>query len=461
MKNIKYLSVFGLLSLVILGCSSSLNKTSVDADYAIVGVDLISMLDDKVVENQTVLVKGKKIVAIGHVNLFSVQEHTKTISGEGHFLIPGLAEMHAHIPIPVNGDTELLHDTMKLFIANGITTLRGMKGDLQHLTLKQQTEAGDVVGPRIFTSGPRLNRKTVKSVAAAHKIVKQQFDAGFDFIKIHRALKPELFHAIADAADNLGIGIAGHIPQSIGLQEALSRNYLTVDHFDGYMEALVAGGIEVVPYKNGGVFAVPLALKTDLSKMDELVALTKQNNTWVVPTQAWLERLIDPVDPESYLSEPGMAYISEKTKSEWTKWKKLHDKNVNNDIAQKYIRIHRLLLKKMHDAGVGTLFGADAPQFGNVPGFSMHHEIKAYQAAGLSNYEILKMATINPAMFFKQTSTFGTIAIGLEADLVLIKGNPIENMENLKKPAGVMVRGKWYSEDYLEEQLQKIAMKYQ
>jgi hypothetical protein len=218
--------------------------------------------------------------------------------------------------------------------------------------------------------------------------------------------------------------------------------------------------VEVVPFKNGGLFAAPLELKADLSKIDTLVKLTKDRGTWVVPTQAWMERIITKSNPEVLLSEPGMKYISKEMKDEWKKHKLIYNETISKEVADRYIKIHRTLLKKMHDAGVSTLFGCNAPQFGNIPGFSMHHEVKAYQSAGLTNSDILKMATTNSANFFNKTDSFGTIKEGLDADLVLLNNNPLENMENLKNPEGVMLRGKWLTREFLDNELEKIENKY-
>jgi len=460
MKKLKILIISLLVINFINSCKHATKKVISGADYAIEGVHIISMTTDSILPNQTVFIKGKKILKIENSYAVQIAKETQKIDGKGKFLIPGLSELHAHIPIPKNGNTNYLNETMMLFVAHGITTLRGMKGDIYHLKLKEQTAAGDVIGPRIFTCGARLNSGTVKTVEGAYQIVKEQYEAGFDFIKIHRKLSPELFYAIADAADEFGMQIAGHIPETVGLLNALERNYATVDHFDGYMEALMPDSVKVVPFENGGLFAVPLSLKADLSKIDALVQLTKEKGTWVVPTQAWMERLVIPTDPKVYLREPGMDYVSKGTKQNWVRVKTKRNKEISTEVANRYVEIHRTLLKKMHDAGVGTLFGCDAPQFGNIPGFSMHHEIKAYQHAGLNNLDILKMATVNSAKFLKKTNTFGTIKEGLEADLVLLDNNPLQNMENLKNPVGVMLRGKWLTRTFLNNELKKIATKY-
>lgn len=123
------------------------------------------------------------------------------------------------------------------------------------------------------------------------------------------------------------------------------------------------------------------------------------------------------------------------------------------------MEIRRTLTKKIRVAGAGMLLGCDAPQYANVPGFSMHREVKAYQASGLSNLDIMKRATINAARFFEKTDAFGTIQEGREADLVLLDGNPLEDRENLRKPIGAVPRGRWLKRDYLKGELEKIAAK--
>jgi hypothetical protein len=461
MKNKQ--TIILMICIILTGtcCIGPNKEVVINADYAIEDVSVISMQSDSISRNKTVFVKGEKIIRIVDSDKIEIGKDVEKIDGVGKYLIPGLAEMHAHLDIPENGNTELLHEMMMMFVANGITTVRGMKGDIYHLTIKSQTASGEVIGPRVFTCGTRLNNTVIKTKEDARRLVKEQFEAGFDFVKIHRRLSPELFHEIADAAYEYNIRIAGHIPETVGLIEALGRNYVTVDHFDGYMQALMPDSFEIVPFEYGELFAAPLSLKVDMSKVDELVQLTKEKGTWVVPTQAWMERLVTPADPQLLISEPGMAYVSKQTRAAWAQHKEQYNQIISEEVAQRYVEIHRILLKKMHDAGVGTLFGADAPQIANVPGFSMHHEVKAYQAAGLSNWDILKMATINPAIFLDKTNTFGSIKEGLEADLVLLDGNPVDDMENLKNPAGVMLRGRWLSQEFLSKELEKIRTKYQ
>jgi len=458
MKKSHLLAIICLIA-VLCGCSGP-GSAEIEADYAIIGVTIVSVEDEALHSDRAVLIRDRKIVWTGASSDARYASTTEVIDAAGRYLIPGLSEMHAHIPYSKEGISSATIDTMMLFLSHGITNIRGLKGHESHLSLREQTASGEIVGPRITTCGARLNSDTVKSVEAAREIVKQQFEAGYDFIKIHRNLTPELFHAIADQADELGIRIAGHVPETVGIREALQRDFHTIEHFDGYMEGLAPDDMEVLPFQNGTLFALPLAPKADLSKIDELVALTKEKGTWMVPTSAWLERSVTPRDPQVYLSEPGMAYSPKGSKERLYRVKTKRNQTVDPKTAAAYVSVRRTLLKKMSEGGVGLLFGCDAPQFGNVPGFSMHHEVKEYQAAGLSDWEILKMATINPAIFAEQTDTFGAIRTGLDADLVLLERNPVENMENLKNPIGVMLRGRWLTRAYFDAELEKIAAKH-
>ena len=128
--------------------------------------------------------------------------------------------------------------------------------------------------------------------------------------------------------------------------------------------------------------------------------------------------------------------------------------------VQRYIDIRRKLIKAMQDGGVGLLLGSDAPQVFNVPGFSAQHELEMYVAAGLTNYQALVTATTNPAAFFKVEGEYGVVAPGASADLILLKGNPLEDITNLRMKEGVMVKGEWLPKEMIDQRLAEIANKY-
>lgn len=408
---------------------------------AFVNVNVIPMSDERIVEQQTVIVSDGIIGSIGPVDEMPVPEGARVIDGTDRFLIPGLAEMHAHVPPVASGDLER---DFALFIANGVTTVRGMLGHPSHLQLRQELLEGKTPGPRLITSGPSLNGRSVSGAADGARQVREQHAAGYDFIKIHPGLDDEEFAAIAAAANELGMPFAGHVPVAVGLTNALASGMASIDHLDGYMAAMVpphydaSGGY-------GGFFDVLLAGDVDEGRIPDLAAATAAAGTWTVPTETLVEQLINEVPANELQSRVEMQYVPEATIENWTqaKQRQQEERGFSQEIAAKAIRIRRALIRELHDAGGGILLGSDAPQVFNVPGFSLHRELELMVAAGLTPFEALRAGTVNVAQFLGLRT--GVIEPGREADLVVLDSNPLEDISGTRRVHGVMVRGDWYS----------------
>ncbi len=430
-----------------------------EADFAFTNVNLLTMESEAILANQTVLVKGGKIIAIGNTKDISTSASTEIIDGTGKYLMPGLAEMHAHIP--GNQNMDLLEETLFLYLSNGITTIRGMLGQPYHIELRNKVLTGEVLGPRIYTSGPSINGNSVRTIEEAQTKVRAQKEAGYDFLKMHPGLTLENFNAVVATANEVGIPFAGHVSTGVGVRRALEVKYASIDHIDGYIEGMVPSSIRVNPKANG-FFGVNFTdiINQDISK--ELVDLTLENDVWIVPTQAMMERWIGPEPPETLAKDDEMKYMNPRTLSNWVRTKKgiVEAPNYKGDQALKFNQIRRDLIKVMHDAGVKILLGSDAPQVFNVPGFSIQRELDAMVRSGLTPYEALYAGTVNPAKFFNDEGKYGTIVIGSDADLILVDNNPLGNIANMTQQSGVMVRGQWLPASEIAERLNKIALKY-
>ncbi len=430
-----------------------------EADFAFINVNLITMESETVLTNQTVLIKQGKIFAIGSSEDISVDLAGTVVDGAGKYLMPGLAEMHAHIP--GNRDMDLLQETLFLYLSNGITTIRGMLGQPYHIELRDKVISGEILGPRIYTSGPSINGNSVRSIEEAQTKVRAQKKAGYDFLKMHPGLTRENFDAVVATANEVGIPYAGHVSTGVGVRRALEAKYASIDHVDGYIEGMVPSSIRVNPNANG-FFGVNFTdiVDTDISK--ELVALTLENDVWIVPTQAMMERWIGPEDPEIIAKNPEMKYMNPTTLNNWVRTKKgiIGAPNYKGEQALKFNQIRRDIIKQMHDTGVKILLGSDAPQVFNVPGFSIHRELESMVRSGLTPYEALYAGTVNPAAFFGDQGKYGTIIIGADADLILVDENPLENIANMRQQSGVMVRGRWLPRREIELSLEQIANKY-
>ncbi|MFQ5690381.1 MAG: amidohydrolase family protein [Gemmatimonadota bacterium] len=422
---------------------------------AFVGVHVIAMDRERVLADQTVVVRDGRIVRIGPSAQVAVPAAAMEIDARGKYLIPGLAEMHAHIPS--RGGRPFMERVLLLYLANGITTVRGMLGQPAHLKLRADVARGAVLGPRIYTSGPSLNGNSIPDPDSARRAVLHQAAAGYDFLKIHPGLTRAEYDAIARTADSVGIRWAGHVPADVGLAHALEAGQATVDHLDQYMEMLVPENAD--PGLEPLFFGVELVDQVDESKIPAVAAASRRVGVWNVPTQSLIERILGPEDPERMARRSEMRYMPSEMVRSWVKAKKrfLSHPTYTPERAERFIEIRRHIIKALQDGGAGLLLGSDAPQVFQVPGFSIHAELQALVAAGLSPYQALAAGTRNVAAFFGTLDESGTVAQGKIADLVLLEANPLADIRNVARRAGVMVRGRWLPEQALQARLDSIA----
>jgi len=320
-----------------------------------------------------------------------------------------------------------------------------------------------LLGPRFITSGPSINGNSVKSAESGAEMVRKQKEAGYDFLKMHPGLTNEKYDAVAKVAKEVSMAMAGHVSYEVGIWKSIETGYSTIDHLDGFVEGLVAD-IKDVPAQQAGPFGINVASRADVSRIPELAAALKKYNVWVVPTESLIDRMFAPDEiPEIMGQEEDMRYVSRKTVDNWVaqKRKMMDDTASFNAMAvQQFIDLRRKLIRDCYRQGVGMLLGSDAPQVFNITGFAIHNELTSMVKAGLTPYEALRMGTVSPAIFMNQVGKFGTIEVGAAADLVLLGGNPLEDIRNSRLNEGVMVRGKWMPREYLDKKLEKIRLKY-
>jgi imidazolonepropionase-like amidohydrolase len=420
-------------------------------DLLFSNVNVISVTTGEILPDQSVYVSDGWIVAIGQLeneNAFQV------IDGNSGYLIPGLAEMHAHVPSAGRGE-QYARDIMTLFLANGITTIRGMLGESWHLELRHLLDQQHWPGPHLVTSGPSFNGNSVSSPAQAANRVREQKSAGYDFLKLHPGLEADEFAAIAETASELAIPIAGHVSVAVGLGAALKANQATIDHLDGYAQELVPPGSDLY-----GVaptfFGINLASALDPVMTGELARRTAEAGVWNVPTQSLFENIYGGESIEALLDRPGMTYLGAGLKNSWVKSVEQARNGVTTAQQESFILTRRRLAYELQQAGAGLLLGSDAPQIMNVPGFSTHEELRLLVLAGLTPLQAIQTGTINPARFFGYSDR-GKIAAGQMADLVLLQNNPLENILATRNIQGVMRGGQWYSKEQLEKMLADVA----
>lgn len=379
----------------------------------------------------------------------------RVIDLAGAYLMPGLAEMHAHVPAPDAG-AGYRDDVLFLWLAGGITTIRGMLGDPSHLTLRDDIGAGRVLGPRLITSGPSFNGDSVSSPDQARAMVREQAAAGYDFLKIHPGLSLVEYDAVADEARRQNIPFAGHVPADVGLRRAIASGQRTIDHLDGFMQAL-APDQGAAGSGGASLFGVALASQVDLAKLAGLVAALRDADTWVVPTETLIENFALADRPETLTGRPENAYLPADLRARYLT--ALSRASLGAPAAERALGVRQQIIAALHAAGVGVLLGSDSPQIFNVPGFSIHRELAAMVAAGLSPAQALALGTTAPARFFGRDD-FGALEPGAAADLVLVREDPTASIDNTAAIGGVMVRGRWLDRQALDQGLADIRDRY-
>jgi imidazolonepropionase-like amidohydrolase len=430
-------------------------RLSAQTSVVFEGVHVIPLDRERVLERQTVVVTDGLITALGPSGTVTVPAGAQRVDGAGRYLIPGLAEMHAHIPSPSAGD-QLVENMLFLYVAAGVTTIRGMLGHPAHLALRERAEAGGIVAPRIWTSGPSVNGNSVPTPDSAVRTVRHQRAAGYDFLKIHPGVAREVFDSLDAAADREGMRYAGHVPVAVGLDRAIEAGYWTIDHLDGYVEALAGRTGQT----GSGWFGVGFTDDVLIDRIPELAQRTKAAGVWSVPTQTLMEWYATAETAESMAERPEIRYIPPAMRDQWITWKRNAATQQPQAVLDRWIAVRRALIKGLHDAGAGLLLGSDAPQVWNVPGFAIHRELEFLVASGLTPYEALVTGTRNIATYLETGDRAGTIAVGKQADLVLLEGNPLADIRHTTRRAGVMLRGVWHPQAGIERRLEAIATAY-
>lgn len=449
--------LFQCLSLIILGSACAQEATDTRQQEVVFrSVNVIPMDSERVLENQTVIVRNGRITAVGDASKVKHGNNALVIDAKGKYLIPGLAEMHAHVP-PID-DIEPMKEVALLFALKGVTTIRGMLGHPRHLELRSKLQSGEIVGPRFYTSGPSFSGGSIKTTEDAVKLVRDQKQAGYDFLKLHPGLTKETFAAMAKTAKEVGIPFAGHVSYDVGVWRAIDAGYATIDHLDGFVESLVPG-IENIPEQQNGIFGMFSSAKADTTRIPKLMTALREKNIWVVPTQALAERWFAPdKSPEALKSEPEMIYMAANIRDGWANSKKslMSNPNYNADAVRNFVALRRKLIYECNKNGVGLLLGSDAPQVFDVPGFSIHHELQYMVDAGLTPYEALKTGTVNVGVFYNRAKEMGIIKPGAVSDLVLLSGNPLKDIHQTKNIEGVMVGTRWLSKEYIDKELKRL-----
>src|SRR5262245_38244807 len=418
------------LALSILTLPGRPSWLAAESIVAIVNVNVIDVTGRPLQPGMTVLVRGQRIAGIGKSGRLKVPSDARNVDGRGKFLIPGLWDMHVHMAFGdwIPGGKEV---ALPLFVANGVTGVRDMGGDLDVLVKwRAEISNGTLIGPRIVLSGPMLDGPKMRfpsSVAIAtaedgKRAVDDLKAKGVDFIKVQSFIPREAYFAVADEARKQRLVLAGHVPDAVRAAEASDAGQNSIEHLTGVFEGCSTAEDEFLKGPKG-----PKRFLETYSepRARALIARFARNRTWQVPTLVW-ERgqwLIDDIDTSH---DPLLKYAP----ASWKKktWPMFTDsilKELDTDdvsVRRRFVQKELEIVGAMHRAGVPFMAGTDTAAGVDVlPGFSLHQELVLLVRAGFTPAEALQSATRNPAEFLGLQDQMGSIEAGKLANLVLLE----------------------------------------
>jgi imidazolonepropionase-like amidohydrolase len=424
--------------------------------------------------DQTVVIVGGRIAAIGPARRVKFDKSANTIAARGKFLIPGLWDMHVHLA-GVSADPAWSKDVLlPLLLANGITGVRDMGGDLDALlSWKRDIESGKLLGPHIIVSGPWLagrGRKTpeqypVANADEARAAVRDLKQRGAEFIKVISMPSREAFFAVAEEARKQNISFVGHLPFEIGAVEASNAGMRSIEHFlySGFALSFSSKEEELrkrlVEAERKGDSAAweAIAHEADLTysmeKAANLFQSLKKNGTWVTPTIASLDITSH---PEAWkLADPGLDFVPPSLAKEWRS--SIDDARMKERAAwlgRQAVNDWKLA-GDLHRGGIPLLVGSDSLDPFVFPGDSLHRELAELVQAGFTPLEAVQAATRGAAQFLGREKDFGTVEAGKTADLVLLDANPLESIANTRMILAVIRNGKYLDRADLDAMLRK------
>jgi imidazolonepropionase-like amidohydrolase len=417
---------------------------------AFVHVNVVPMDRERVLADQTVIVEGDKILAMG--SGLPVPTHAQVIDGhKTAYLSPGLADMHTH--------SETRND-LAVYLANGVTTVLHMGGAHAGFVgnIAPAVNRGAIPGPHIYSSfkvdgSTHYNGFVIKTPAEARSVVGLAKTNRYDFIKVYVGLSPDTFSALAEEGNRVGMPLVGHGVYAVRLERQLAEGQVLIAHAEEFFYSFFTSpGVE----END--------TPPDASRISSAVALAKRYNITITADvatySAIAHQIARPEFVSAHLLRPESSYLSPNDR---LAWQTSHYLNKTAKLGPK-LAFLRMLVKAMADADVELVAGTDAPTVpGMLPGFSLHDSLGELEASGLTRFQALSTATRAPGTFIHRSKggdRFGVVAPGYRADLILTEKNPLATLPTLRTPLGVMVKGQWRDAASLKALTDKIRQSY-
>lgn len=472
------------IGVTVVACGGSDDTIDVSKGTVISNATVVNTRDGSLTAGVAVVVDDGKIQRITTSPL-KLSGSARSIDGTGKFIIPGMLDMHTH---SLDG-ADLPAPYWPLLIANGVTGVREMRGSAELIQRARQLNAASTAGkldaPEILMVPSNIfDGSTVASrdAAAAIQQVRDQKAQGADFIKVTNANRVASL-AILSEAKAQGLTVAGHLSPALSAVESSNAGWRAIEHLGSGIGILLdcstdeasirqsllngEGGVTppLPPTWSASPLTAPFFQRTlatySADKCQNLAKTFAANQTWHVPTLIRL-RTQHYVTDAQYRTDPNLMYVDKTTRAVWeqaaVRFETTMPASAVTTFRQYYAK-QETMPKFLKQNGVKLLAGSDLSPISPwvVPGFSLHQEFRLLAASGLSPLEILQSTTLNGAEFLGRQATMGTVDEGKNADLVILDGNPIQDVANLDKISGVILKGKYFSKDALDKLKSDVA----
>jgi imidazolonepropionase-like amidohydrolase len=446
---------FQMYSFVLLSLFSSawtLSQTSTKAktnEIAFTNVNVIPMNRNIVLRDMTVLVRGGKIKAVGRFGKIPISSGAQKIDARGKYLLPGLGDMHTHF----SGNEPIDQALLNLHLVNGVTTVLSLGGSPEILRLRESIVSERFNGPNFYTAGSAVDDANLTREGGI-RLVDEHRRLSYDVVKVYNRLSLEGYRGIMQRAKQINLPVVGHVVRAVGLEGTLGSGQHGIVHLEEYLYTYT-------PFRISNTTQIP----SDVLKAESIPYLaqaTAKADVWVTTTLVTFEWVLAQTEnSEAAISRQEARYIPETLfQGMWSpkvnKYGRPLEQLGNVRAAMDF---QRQMVKPFHDAGVNLLLGTDAPIPAVVPGFAAHEELLNLVEAGLTSYQALETATVNPARYLGKEKEFGTVEAGKRADMILLEANPIDDINNTRKLAGVMVRGRWFSKSELGRMISDLPLR--
>ena len=422
--------------------------------FAITDVAVVPMTRDTVIREATVLVRDGRIVEVGATGAVRVPPGARRIDGRGKYVIPGLADMHTHLYSDGDVPDSLARYELGVMVANGVTATRFMIGTREHFALRREIEAGRIAGPQLWLASPQftgkedVNSRVVTTPEDARRAVREMAGLGYDFVKLTLFITPAVYDAIAGEAKRQGIRVVGHVDPEVGVVRALAAGQ-QIEHLDNYLESVLADSAPMrTSVSDRGLFRRENWVSLDYvddAKVDRIAGATARAGVYTTPTLTVFKKAFALGQSEEELrARPDWSIMPPGLRGLYLGAREKYWKNPATEARRmRWVQVRDRLVKAIADSGGRIMAGSDTPEWFFGYGWTLHRELESLVVAGLTPFQALAAATRNPAEFLRATREWGTIEPGKRADLVLLEGNPLEDIRNTSRIEAVAVGGRW------------------